>query len=336
VRDGNRPRNACYHQSGRWIQQRTSTIVSALSRVVDPPEETLRLAVSAVTDAAGRDANQDVAAALAIGGSPSGGGGDFLLVVADGMGGHPAGDVASQIAMNTLMDALPTLPDDDLGLALKQAYRRANETVFRAGEEEPAHAGMGTTLTSALLHGKYATIAHVGDSRAYLLRGEVLTQVTRDHTFVAEEVAQGRITAEAARRDPRRNRLTHVIGTHPRLEGKLPDIFELTLLPGDRLLLCSDGLYDVLDDSEMRRALVEQDPGDAARQLVEAAKERGTRDNATAVVAAAIPTRVPTAATLPSPASRTGGVPGTVIAVVIAILLVVLLLLAVVVLGAPL
>jgi serine/threonine protein phosphatase PrpC len=309
--------------------------VSALPRVVDTPEETLRLAVSAVTDAAGRDENQDVAAALAIGGT-SGAGEDFFLVVADGMGGHPAGDVASQIAMNALVEAFPALPDGDLGLALKQAYRRVNEAVFQAGEDEPAHAGMGTTLTSALLHGKYATIAHVGDSRAYLLRGQVLTQVTRDHTVVAEEVAQGRITAEAARRDPRRNRLTHVIGTHPRLESKLPAIFELTLLPGDRLLLCSDGLYDVLDDGEMRRALVEQDPGDAARQLVEAAKERGTSDNATAVVAAAIPTRVPAAAAPPSVASRTGGVPGTVIAAVIAILLVVLLLLAVVVLGAPL
>jgi PPM family protein phosphatase len=309
--------------------------VSALPRTVDTPEETLRLAVSAVTDAAGRDENQDVAAALAISG-PSGAGEDFLLVVADGMGGHPAGDVASQIAMNTLMEALPALPDGDLGLALKQAYRRANEAVFQAGEDEPAHAGMGTTLTSALLHGKYATIAHVGDSRAYLLRGQVLTQVTRDHTVVAEEVAQGLITAEAARRDPRRNRLTHVIGTHPRLESKLPAIFELTLLPGDRLLLCSDGLYDVLDDGEMSRALVEQDPGDAARQLVAAAMEHGTRDNATAVVAAAIPTRVPAAAALPSPASRTGGVPGTVIAAVIAVLLVVLLLLAVVVLGVPL
>jgi PPM family protein phosphatase len=336
MRDGNRTRNACYHQSGRWNQQRTSTIVSALPRAIDTPEDTLRLAVSAVTDAAGRDQNQDVAAALAIGGGLSGSGEDFLLVVADGMGGHPAGDVASQIAMDTLMEAFPTLPEGDLGLALRQAYRRANEAVFQAGEVEPAHAGMGTTLTSALLHGKYATIAHIGDSRAYLLRGEVLTQVTRDHTFVADEVAQGRITAEAARQDPRRNRLTHVIGTHPRLEGKLPAIFELTLLPGDRLLLCSDGLYDVLDDGELRRVLVEQDPGDAAGRLVEAAKERGTRDNATAVVAAAISTRVPTAAALPSPVSRTGGVPGTVIAVVIAILLVVLLLLAVVVLGAPL
>jgi len=295
------------------------------------------LAVSAVTDTAGRDENQDVAAALAIGESASGGASEsFLLVVADGMGGHPAGDVASQMAMNTLIEAFPTLPDGDLGLALKQAYRRANETVFQAGQDEPAHAGMGTTLTTALLHGKYATVANVGDSRAYLLRGNALTQVTRDHTVVAEEVVQGRLTVDAARRDPRRNRLTHVIGTHPRLESKLPDVFELTLLPGDRLLLCSDGLYDVLDDGDMRRALQDQDPGDAARELVQSAKERGTRDNATAVVAASIPTRVPVAVALPGPVSRTGGVPGTVIAAVIAILLVVLLLLAVVVLGAPL
>ena len=311
--------------------------MSALPRAVDTPEETLRLAVSAVTDAAGRDENQDVAVALAIGGNgPAGVNENFLLVVADGMGGHPAGDVASQIAMNTLVEAFPTLPGGDLGLAMKQAYRRANEAVFQAGEDEPTHAGMGTTLTSALLHGKYATIANVGDSRAYLLRGDALTQVTRDHTVVAEEVVQGRLTADAARRDPRRNLLTHVIGTHPRLESKLPDVFELALLPGDRLLLCSDGLYGVLDDGEMRRALVDQDPSDTARRLVEAATERGTRDNATAVVAAAIPTRVPSAAALPVPASRTGGLPGTVIAAVIAILLVVLLLLAVAVLGAPL
>jgi PPM family protein phosphatase len=311
--------------------------VSALPRVVETSEQTLRLAVASVTDAAGRDANQDVAAALAIGGNGSAGAGeDFLLIVADGMGGHPAGDVASQIAMSTLFEAFPALPEGDLGLALKQAYRRANEAVFQAGEDEPAHAGMGTTLTSALLHGKYATVAHVGDSRAYLLRGDALTQVTRDHTVVADEVAQGRITAEAARRDPRRNRLTHVIGTHPRLESKLPAIFELTLLPGDRLLLCSDGLYDVLDEDEMRLALLGQDPDAAARQLVEAAKERGTRDNATAVVAAAIPTRVPVAAAQPGLPSRTGGVPGMAIAAVIAILLIVLLLLGIVVLGAPL
>ncbi|MDF3016546.1 MAG: hypothetical protein K0R44_1771, partial [Thermomicrobiales bacterium] len=146
-----------------------------------------------------------MAAALAISVNDSPGTSEsFLLVVADGMGGHPAGDVASQIAMNTLVEAFPKLPDGDLGLALKQAYRRANEAVFQAGVDEPAYASMGTTLTSALLHGKYATVANVGDSRAYLLRGNALTQVTRDHTVVAEEVVQGRITADAARRDPRR------------------------------------------------------------------------------------------------------------------------------------
>ena len=296
----------------------------------------MRLAVSAVSDAAGRTENQDVAAALAIGENGSAGASEnFLLVVADGMGGHPAGDVASQIAMNALIEAFPALPDGDLGLALKQAYRRANEAVFQAGEVEPIHAGMGTTMTSALIHGKYATIANVGDSRAYLLRGDGLTQVTRDHTVVSDEVAQGRITAEAARSDPRRNRLTHAIGTHPKLDNKLPSIFELTLLPGDRLLLCSDGLYDVLDDVDIRRTLLGQDVGGAAQLLIEMAKQHGTHDNATAVVAAAIPTRVPTAAAMPGPASRTGGVPGMAIAAVVAVLLVVLLILAVIILGVP-
>ena len=315
--------------------QGTNTILSALPTAADTPIETLRLAVSAVTDAAGREENQDVAAALAIGAGSASDAENFLLVVADGMGGHPAGDVASQIAMKTRMDALLAVPDGDLGLALKQAYRRANEAVFQAGEAEPARAGMGTTMTSALLHGKYATVANVGDSRAYLLRGDGLTQVTQDHTVVSDEVVQGRITAEAARRDPRRNRLTHAIGTHPKLESRLPDIFELTLLPGDRLLLCSDGLYDVLDDVDIRRALLGQDPGDAAQQLVEMAKQRGTHDNATAVVAAAIPTRIPAATALPSAPSRTGGVPGMAIAALVAILLVVLLILAVVTLGVP-
>jgi serine/threonine protein phosphatase PrpC len=311
-------------------------IVSVAPRAVDTPAETLRLAVAAATDAAGREENQDVAAALALAG-PAGDAGaqEFLLVVADGMGGHPAGDVASRIALDTLTQAFPSLPEGDLGQALKQAYRQANEAIYAAGETEPAHAGMGTTLTSALLHGKYATVAHVGDSRAYLLRGDGITQVTRDHTVVSDEVTQGRISAEDAKADPRRNMLTHALGTNPKLDRTLPSIFELTLLPGDRLMLCSDGLYDVLDDADLRRALQGQDPGDAARALVALANERGTRDNASAVVAAAVPTRVPVTGTVPSPATRTGGVPGFAIAAVIAVLLIVLLVLAVFILGTP-
>lgn len=299
------------------------------------PVETLRLAVAAESDAAGRAENQDVALALAIGAEPGGTSGeDFLLVVADGMGGHPAGDVASRIAAETLRDAFPAMPAGDVGLALKQAFRKANEAIYQAAQANPAEAGMGTTLVAALLHGKYATLANVGDSRAYLLRGSGLTQVTQDHTLVAEEVAKGAIRPDLARSDPRRNVLTHAIGLQPRLESRLPGIFELTLLPGDRLLLCSDGLYDVLDDVDIRRTLLGEDPGVAARALVASAKERGTRDNATAVVAAAIPTRIPVVSTLPSTASRTGGVPGMAIAAVVAVLLVLLLVLALVLLGA--
>jgi protein phosphatase len=286
------------------------------------------------TDAAGREQNQDVALATPLGTSPFEGDGDaFLLVVADGMGGHLAGDVASRIAVETLTEALATLPAGDIGLALKQAYRKANDAVFQASQRDPAQTGMGTTLTSAIVHGKYATVANVGDSRAYLLRGIGLTQVTRDHTIVADDVATGRLSQDAARRDPRRNILTHVIGTEPRLDSKLPNVFELTLLPGDRLLLCSDGLYGALDDVDMQRTLVASGPDTAARELVALAKERGTSDNATAVVAAAIPTRVPVAAALPSAAGRTGGIAGTAIAAAVAILLIVLLILAVVILG---
>jgi serine/threonine protein phosphatase PrpC len=296
--------------------------------------ETLRVAVAAESDAAGRAENQDVALALALQpASATAPAEDFLLLVADGMGGEPAGDVASDIASHTMRDEFPALPSGDVGQALKQAFRKANEAIFREAEAEPDRTGMGTTLTAALLQGRYATIAHVGDSRAYLLRGDGLTQVTRDHSLVEDEVAGGRMSKTAARNDPRRNILTHSLGSSARLDSKLPSIFELTLLPGDRLLLCTDGLYDVLDDVDLRRALAGTDPGEAVRSLVQLAKERNTRDNATAVVAAAIPTRVPAAGTVQPIENRTGGIPGTVLAGAMAVLLFVLLILAVYLLG---
>lgn len=257
---------------------------------------------------------------------------DFLLLVADGMGGAPAGDVASQIASTTLRDAFPTLPEGDLGQALKSAYRKANEAVFAAAQANPAQAGMGTTLTTALLHGKYATIANVGDSRAYLLRGGSVTQITRDHTVVADDVASGKLKPAEALRDPRRNQLTHVLGTQQRLDTRLPGIFELTLLPGDRLLLCSDGLYEAVDQVDMQRMLGTQEADAAAVALVDLARQRGATDNATAVVAAAIPTRVAAAGVLEASENRTGGFVGTTMAAVIALLLIVLTALAIYVL----
>lgn len=307
--------------------------MSATPATTDSAVEVLRLAVAAQSDAAGRPDNQDVALAIVLDGAVDVARRDFLLLVADGMGGEPAGDVASRIAATALQEAFATLPDGDLGQALKQAYRRANDEVVAAAEANPAEAGMGTTLTSAIIHGKYATIANVGDSRAYLLRGDGLTQITRDHTLVADEVAAGRLKPDAARDDARRSVLTHAIGTSRKLDSRLPNIYELTLLPGDRLLLCSDGLYEVLDEVDIRRTLGGQEPEHAAQALVALANQRGTRDNATAVVAAAIPTRVSLAAASPGE-NRTGGVPGTVMAAVVGLLLILLAVLALYVLFA--
>ncbi len=306
--------------------------MSVVPRGSDAPAETLRLAVSAQSDSAGRPENQDVAMALALPAATGVPADDFLLLVADGMGGAPAGDVASQIAASTLRDAFPRLPESDLAQALKSAYRKANEAIYAAGLENPPQAGMGTTLTAALLHGKYATIANVGDSRAYLLRGGGVTQITQDHTVVADDIASGRITAKAAATDPRRNQLTHALGTRQRLETRLPNIFEVALLPGDRLLLCSDGLYEVVDQVDMQRLLGAQEPDAAAISLVELAKERGTSDNATAVVAAAIPTRVPVAGVLDATENRTGGLAGTTLVAVLAVLILLLTVLAIYVL----
>lgn len=270
--------------------------------------------------------------ALALPSSPGAPAEDFLLLVADGMGGAPAGDVASQIAANTLRDAFPRLPESDLAQALKTAYRKANEAIYAASQENPEQAGMGTTLTAALLHGKYATIANVGDSRAYLLRGGGITQITQDHTVVAEDVASGKITASQAKSDPRRNQLTHALGTKQRLETRLPNIFELALLPGDRLLLCSDGLYEVVDTVDMQRLLGAQEADAAAVALVDLARQRGTSDNATAVVAAAIPTRVPTPGVIEATENRTGGLAGTTLIAVVAVLILLLTALAIYVL----
>lgn len=302
--------------------------MSAPGKLVEPAVETLRLEAGAVSEAAGRDENQDVAIAVPLS-APD----DILLLVADGLGGHPAGDVASRIAADTLRAALTEPVTGDASQVLKQAYRRAHDAILAASEQEPAYEGMGTTLTSALVRGKYATVANVGDSRAYLLRGSGLTQISRDHTVAGDELAAKRIDVETARRDPRRNILTHALGTEAKLDSKLPNLFELTLLPGDRLLLCSDGLYGALDETELRRALAEGDADTAARALVALAEQRGTHDNASAAVAVAVPTRVPVV-TLPAPAARTGGIPGTMIAAAVAVLLILLMVIAVFVLGA--
>ncbi len=202
-----------------------------------------------------------------------------LYVVADGMGGHAAGEVASEIAVNTIVAAAPAHADAQ-GLA--DAVVEANREVIEASHDERGREGMGCTVTAALLEGERLVIAQVGDSRAYLMHKGELQQVTRDHSLMAELIEAGDITPEEARVHPKRSVITRALGSDPLMQ---PDIYELNVEAGDRLLLCSDGLSTMLTDDRIADTLGRI--GDAQRcasQLVNEAIEAGGYDNITVIV----------------------------------------------------
>jgi PPM family protein phosphatase len=202
-----------------------------------------------------------------------------LFAVADGLGGHEAGEIASSIAVEALIDAAPARAD---AKALGRAVRAANRAVIKAAREGRGREGMGTTLTAAVVEGDRIVVAHVGDSRAYLLHGETLERVTRDHSMVADMIEQGTLTEEDSRTHPHRSVITRALGTDPNMYA---DTFEVTAGPGDRLLLCSDGLTGMLTDERIAEILIEYgDPDLAARMLVDAANEAGGHDNVSVVV----------------------------------------------------
>jgi protein phosphatase len=240
----------------------------------------LKIEVASFTDPAGRDTNEDAILAIELSGKRSG----HLLAVADGMGGYEHGEVASQIAIDVLQKSISETASEDVAIALKQAYRQANAQIFEYGTSDGSENPLGTTLVSAVVVGRYATIANVGDSRAYLYRANQLTQITQDHSVVGEQVAKGEITEIEARQSRQRNLLTASLGMAETLDRRLPAIYEISLLPEDRLLLCSDGFYDVLETQDYLGVLGESGDGDVARQLTDLAKTRGTTDNVSAVV----------------------------------------------------
>lgn len=251
----------------------------------------LQLTVGSQTAAAGRERNEDAVLVTQLPEHEPGAGPGFLLAVADGMGGHQRGDVASRIAIELLNDLFARDRPEDIAQALKQAYRRANGAIFEQAALTPDQGPMGTTLVSAVITGKYVTIANVGDSRAYLVRANQLTQITQDHSLVAEQVAQGQLTEEAARRSPQRNIITHSLGTAQTLDRRMPSIYEIVLLPEDRLLLCSDGFFDVLTIDDYLASLASSDAQESASRLVALATERGTSDNVSAVIVAVSPSQ---------------------------------------------
>lgn len=209
----------------------------------------------------------------------------YLLMVADGMGGHQAGEVASRMAADIISrEYFKQNTNGSIEKNLAKVFSLANKRIFEMASSQKSYTGMGTTCTALVVLDHSIYFAHVGDSRAYLQKGENILQITEDHTYVQELVKSGDITAAEAAVHPKRNILTNAMGTKPDLRidtGK----FSLTFETNDRLLICSDGLYDYLNETELKDILRSNMLKNAAESMISEAKARGGHDNITVVLA---------------------------------------------------
>ncbi len=206
-----------------------------------------------------------------------------FYAVADGMGGHSAGQVACELALKTMIQTYYADPSADTEASLRRAVIEANALIFETAQAVPDRHGMGTTLTGAVVREDRLTLVQVGDSRAYLLRDGAITQVTEDHSWVAEQVRLGTMTLADAQVSPFRNIITRAMGTAASVE---PDVFTHELRAGDTLVLCSDGLSGHVEPPEILAVVQQHSPSGAAGVLIDSANARGGRDNITAVVLA--------------------------------------------------
>jgi len=207
-----------------------------------------------------------------------------LFIVADGMGGHEAGEIASGLTIKTLDELLT---EDEIlqkgGEGLRQAIKSANTIIYNEAKINSRCTGMGTTVTAAMFTDIHLYIAHIGDSRAYLIRDESIKLLTKDHSLVGELVRQGELTEKEAINHPHRNVLTRALGTEPEVEI---DLMEVNTKPGDLLLLCTDGLYNLVQDDEILQAVLNNgdDLKKTVDQLVKLSLNRGGLDNITVVL----------------------------------------------------
>lgn len=213
---------------------------------------------------------------------------DRFVILADGMGGYNAGEVASEMAVTQIAAGLSAglataSPCTDNNILIKAQIEKVNGAIFRAAQCEPHYAGMGTTLVAALFHADRVTVAHVGDSRLYRCRGERFEVITRDHSLLQEQIDSGMITPKEAHLSQNKNLVTRALGVDAGVEV---DVAEYEAEPGDLYLLCSDGLNDMVEDADIERAL-RAGAGDlpgAAQQLVRMANDNGGRDNVTVIL----------------------------------------------------
>ncbi len=218
-----------------------------------------------------------------------------LYVVADGMGGHAGGGTASRIAVETIDKELrrfreakenpfvgsSPLQDSPLPEVFRSAVERACMSIFHAAQEDPRLAGMGTTVIALLVKDEQAFFAHVGDSRAYLIRGELIQQISEDHSLVNEQIKAGMITPEEAKHSRYKNIITRSVGFEEEVQV---DVMGLVAEAGDTFVLCSDGLANMLEDKELLEVVRNHKLEDMPKRLVDLANERGGDDNITVIV----------------------------------------------------
>jgi PPM family protein phosphatase len=209
-----------------------------------------------------------------------------LFVVADGMGGHQAGEIASHLAVATVAEDLRAAqgsPDPGAGKSaqLTGALRHANTRVYDTGAADAALSGMGTTITALFMDEDHAVIGSVGDSRAYLVRSGTAVQLTHDDTWLVSMLGLDGAREAAARAHPMRHVLTSIIGSR---DGSEPEVMSVPLERGDVFVLTTDGLHNVVDDETIGRLAAAAQPGEAARRLVQEALDKGTTDNVTVVI----------------------------------------------------
>ncbi len=225
-----------------------------------------------------REVNQDVvfSSELPVGNLPD------LFMIADGMGGRNGGEYASGHTVNHIVDACRECPEENIEHILELAIARANEAVFRESITEKELEGMGTTLVACSIAGNMMKVANIGDSRLYLIRGRKITQITRDHSLVEEMVRMGEIDRSSARNHPKKNIITRAIGVTASVTA---DFFDVPLEKGDMVLLCSDGLSNMLEDEEIRMIMTAQrDILERAEALVRAANNNGGKDNISVII----------------------------------------------------
>ncbi|MBI3523924.1 MAG: Stp1/IreP family PP2C-type Ser/Thr phosphatase [Betaproteobacteria bacterium] len=207
-----------------------------------------------------------------------------LAILADGMGGYNAGEVASGMVTTLLGGALETAPARQQAQGvLEQEIARVNHAVYQAAQSQAQYAGMGTTLVMAVFQDNAMTVAHIGDSRLYRLRGETFQQITRDHSLLQEQIDSGLLTPQQARLSQNKNLVTRAVGVDPQVT---PEIHQYATLPGDIYLFCSDGLNDMVEDDEIGMALqmLAANLELAATQLVQMANDNGGRDNVSVIL----------------------------------------------------